>query len=321
MIREELNQTLIRAIKTRLLEGVSVVGFIMKTLSIGKEAAYRRLRGDVPFSFYEVTLITKELGLSLDQIAGQSVSNEAIFTLNSHKAEDPFEYLYDIFHNLRDIYFFMKDDPESVMHSVFNTLPVMSHTNYPFLTKFRLYRWLHIMYGITPSDDMENIAIPEKLTDTLTEISVLQSQLPMSYVLWDPNVIQSLVLDIQYYINTGVLSPERIRRMKEELQYILEQGEQIVFRGEYENGNKVNLYISTIYFESSYIYLEKKDFELSIFNLYTIDYIHSQHPVICKEQKKWIESLKKYSTLITHCGERQRLDFFKRQRQIVENLA
>jgi len=320
-MREALNQTLIKALKTRLLEDVSLVEFIMNTLSIGKEAAYRRLRGDVPFSFYEVVLIAKEVGLSLDQIAGQPVSNEAMFALNVQKTEDPLDYIYNICRNFRDIYLYIIEDPTSVMHSALNNLPIISHTGYPMLTKFRLYRWLHILYGVHPAEEMKNTEIPIKLITILSEICELQRCIPKSYVLWDPNVFKSLVQDIQYYININTISSADLHLVKEELLTILSGAEQLAFDGQYDNGNKVYLYIANIYFGSSYIYLEKKDFELSIFNLYSIDYIHSQHPVMCREQKKWIESLKKYSTLITQCGEKHRLDFFKKQRLIVESLT
>ena len=49
---------------------------------MGKEAIYRRLRGEVPFTFQEAAVISKELGISLDRIAGVSFSNNAMFDIN-----------------------------------------------------------------------------------------------------------------------------------------------------------------------------------------------------------------------------------------------
>lgn len=36
--------------------------------------------------------------------------------------------------------------------------------------------------------------------------------------------------------------------------------------------------------------------------------------------KEWIQSLRKFSTMISESGEMQRIQFFKKQREIVENM-
>ena len=67
---------------------------------MGKEAIYRRLRGEVPFTFQEAAIISKELGISLDRIAGVSFSNNAMFDINVVDHGNPFETYYD-FLNIR----------------------------------------------------------------------------------------------------------------------------------------------------------------------------------------------------------------------------
>ena len=41
---------------------------LMDTLYIGKEAVYRRLRGEVPFTLQESALISRKLGISLTKL-------------------------------------------------------------------------------------------------------------------------------------------------------------------------------------------------------------------------------------------------------------
>lgn len=319
-MEEELNQALITAIKARLLNDTNLVNFVTRTLSIGKEAAYRRLRGDVSFTFYEVVQMAKSMGISLDEIVGRSRSNEALFALNIQKSGDPFDYLFSVCKNYRDLYIYIKDDPQTVMNSALNNLPVVSHAHYKTLTKFRLYRWLHAISGkgIKCFDDFQ---VSPRLLDILSDIYDLQLEIPLSIVIWDQNIIKNLLQDIRYYMNLSVLSKENVEQMKEDLLEILDNVEDLAFTGKHPGGNNVHLYISSINIESSYIHIQKEDFRLSVFNMYAIDYIHSQHPDMCDEQKKWIDSLKKYSILITQCGERQRLAFFREQKECIKSLT
>ncbi len=48
----------------------------MNVLSLGKGAAYRRLSGEVPFSFEDVARISRKFGISLDKIVGESNSKD-----------------------------------------------------------------------------------------------------------------------------------------------------------------------------------------------------------------------------------------------------
>ncbi|MDH6533551.1 hypothetical protein D0T51_00945 [Parabacteroides sp. 52] len=319
-MKETLNNDLIKAVKERLLEDRNIVVVLMEALSIGKEAVYRRLRGEVPFTFYEVVLIAKLMGLSLDEIAGNSVTNGALFSSNLQKTEDPFDYFYTICNSSRDIYTFIADDPKAMVSAAANALPFVFHSHYEMLTKFRLCRWLHQYPDIKIIKNMSNIHFPEKLMDLLFSLSDLLRQVPETCIIWDTNVFKALANDIKYFIDLNLMSEKDLSQIKTEFLDLLDEIEEAAYNGMYSNGNKLHVYISSINLESSYTYMEKTGFALSIFHLYAIDYIHSQHPDICKEQKRWIDSLKRYSTLISSCAEKQRLTFFKEQREMVYAL-
>ena len=48
----------------------NLANVLMDILCMSKEAIYRRLRGEVAFTFSEVAIIAGELGISLDKIIG-----------------------------------------------------------------------------------------------------------------------------------------------------------------------------------------------------------------------------------------------------------
>ena len=68
MMTNSPNANLIEAMKDKLPVKGKLADMLMDTLYIGKEAVYRRLRGEVPFTFKEAALVSRKLGISLDTI-------------------------------------------------------------------------------------------------------------------------------------------------------------------------------------------------------------------------------------------------------------
>lgn len=58
-MQNELNTSLIEAVKEKLPLKENLANLLIDTLYIGKEAIYRRLRGEVPFTLEEAALISR----------------------------------------------------------------------------------------------------------------------------------------------------------------------------------------------------------------------------------------------------------------------
>jgi hypothetical protein len=99
--------------------------------------------------------------------------------------------------------------------------------------------------------------------------------------------------------------------------------EQLAKRGKRrgtEVENEVLIYISNINFEACYSHFKSKELEFSQISLYSIDTLTSYDLLICKTHKEWIDSLKRYSTLITRSGEIERIEFFNKQKELITDL-
>lgn len=75
-----LHDNLVRILKHRIPEHSLLANKLTEILYIGKEAVYRRLRGEVPFTFSEVSIIAKSMGISLDQLIGTVSERNRPFT-------------------------------------------------------------------------------------------------------------------------------------------------------------------------------------------------------------------------------------------------
>ena len=101
---------------------------------------------------------------------------------------------------------------------------------------------------------------------------------------------------------------------------LLDELENFARKGKFESDNEVNIYISNINFEATYSYVESSNVHLSMIRVYAINSITTQDIEMCKSLKEWIQSLKKFSTLISVSGEMQRIQFFQKQREIIDTL-
>lgn len=112
-----------------------------------------------------------------------------------------------------------------------------------------------------------------------------------------------------------LISCEDIQRIKEELLVLVDELEELAMRGKTEAGNSVRIYVSHINFEATYSYLETSSLQLSMIRVYSINSITTQDSEMFNSLKDWIQSLKKFSTMISESGEMQRIQFFNRQRE------
>lgn len=67
---EKLNAALIGAIQNSTPEYTNAAAILTDKLNIGREAAYRRLRGEVPFTFGEAGVLSAQMNFSLDRTVG-----------------------------------------------------------------------------------------------------------------------------------------------------------------------------------------------------------------------------------------------------------
>lgn len=66
MKQEVLHDNLLNAIRAKVPQEENLANVLGNILCIGKEAIYRRLRGDVPFTLLETAMISKEMNFSVD---------------------------------------------------------------------------------------------------------------------------------------------------------------------------------------------------------------------------------------------------------------
>ena len=319
MITNELNTGLVNAVKEKLPSKDNLANALMDILYIGKEAIYRRLRGEVPFTLTEAAVISRKLGISLDKMIGVSFRDNAVFDMNIVSSEKPFEAYYSILEKQVDLFRSVKEDETSEIGTSSNIIPQTLSLKYNMLSKFRLFKWMYQNENIK-CKHFEEMEIPQKMVEKQKEYSDLVSHIHSVDYIWDNMIFSHLVNDIQYFCSIHLITDEDKDMLKEELFLLIDEMEELSARGKSKAGNDVKIYISNINFEATYSYLDTSSTQLSLIRIYSINSITTQDQEMFRGLKEWIQSLKKLSTLISESGEMQRIQFFKQQREIVSIL-
>lgn len=319
MITNELNTGLIEAIKEKIPANSNLANVLMDILFIGREAIYRRLRGEVPFTLAEAAIISRKLGVSLDKMVGISFKDNAVFDMNVVHHTDPFETYYNIISKYSDLLKKMVDDPNAELATSSNILPQTLYLRHDILSKFRLFKWMYQNENIK-CKHFDELVIPDKLQSIQKEFVNATEGIHNTSYIWDNRIFANMVNDVEYFSSIHLIADEDKQMIKKELLLLVDELEDLARNGKFDSGNKVNIYISNINFETTYSYIESTNIQLSMIRIYAINSITSQDAEMYRSLKEWIQSLKKFSTLISESGEMQRIQFFKEQREIIATL-
>ena len=315
-----LKDGLILAKKDKKPGGNNMASALTEILCIGKEAVYRRLRGEVAFTFNEAAAISRELGISLDKIIGNSMSSGAMFDLNVLNLADPMDTYCEILVRYQRLFRYVKVDPTTEVVTASNTIPYTFYAPYEHLSKFRIGRWLYQNERLRTPTSLSDIVLPEKLLKVQKELLEDIRLVRRTCFILDENLFRSFVKEIKYFSELGLVSTTDVQDMKKELYQLLRELEILSEKGSFHNGNSLSVYLSNVNFEATYSYVEKAGFQICFLRVYSINSMDSRDSKICDYQKKWIHSLKRHSTLISQSGEIQRMMFFNEQKKVVDAL-
>lgn len=321
-MKSKLNEAIISTIKTRLPDGEQVAPFLMDLLFLGKEAIYRRLRGDVVFTFDEIAAISSKLGFSIDRIAGLKQSGRVFFDGNQHLSES----LADTYCNiLSDHAFFFEEmckSKEVVGHFVHNRLPFAFSIYLENLSKFRYYKWMHLSNGFDAVPLMSEITVPANILALQKKWSEqISTQKVHSTYIFDNNIFATLCRDINYFHKSNLVSAEEVVFIQGELLFLMDFFEESSRTGTAPSGADFLLYITPFDLSANYLSLEFDNNVACYIQIYHITHLRSFDLQICKSQKQWIDQLKRYSVFITQSGEMLRSAYFKKQREHILQIG
>jgi len=313
-------QGFMSALQNKIPHRASLANTITDILVIDKDAVYRRLRGEVSFSFAEMAVIAKKVGISLDTIVGIETMLSKPSQINITRHVNPTEIDYEMFEDFISILKSIKDEPNTRLMESTNIIPNYFFYDYENLTRFVLFNWNQASnYG--HSLPFHKIIIPERLRVLQKACSEYARHIKFSTFVFDYMIFQRLTGNIKYFVKARIIPEDEASLIKKDLIIFLENLEKIAVNGKYEDtGNEVSLFISDITIATNYNLIESKNLRISLLRSYLLNASVALDDEVFNETQSWIRAVQRMSTLISVSGEKLRAAFFDTQRKIIDTI-
>ncbi|MDR3195033.1 MAG: hypothetical protein LBT76_07070 [Tannerella sp.] len=316
---DKIYETLLTQVRSKIPQNTKLVNTLVDILFIEKEAVYRRLRGEVPFTFSEIVTITRNLGISLDAIIG----------IEGYKSR-PLQLKLPHFLNPKKNDLIMNDGYISTLEKVTacedtemavltNIVPQDIFPEFDLLTKYIVFKWQY--HSQNKALPFHEINIPDSTIRFFKAQLVCTRQIKRTSYVFDNQLCRYIVDDINYFRSIRMIREEDVLNVKEDVFRLLDYLEHIAINGVFrETNNKASIYVADVDLTNSYSYIKSKEFNLCSIKAFFLTAATSTDDVIYERVKDWITATLKLSTLITVANEKQRVLYFERQREIVRTL-
>ena len=319
-MNDQLQQNLIATIREKVPKEINLATYLSDKLSLGRESVYRRLRGDICFTFAEIVILSQDLGFSVDNIIGAKKKENALFNIHMLHSADYMDIYKNKMQEYGRIFREMGKGANAEARVSVNSLPYYFYIGHKHLSRFRIYKWLHQNQKIGVNDKFADFELPEEILETHRMFSQDIRRIPSITIIMDNNIFWSAAKDIEYFYKRGLLSEEDLELLRRELFDIVDMLEEAATKGMSPDGARVSIYYSSVDLEASYLHFECDDWHFAQVRVFSISAIDSYDERLCDIQKNWIESLKKYSVLISGSGEIQRFEYMAKQRGYIGKI-
>jgi hypothetical protein len=142
-----------------------------------------------------------------------------------------------------------------------------------------------------------------------------------SYIL-DKMIFDSLIYEIQFFHSILLITDEDKEKIKKDLNALLDYLLEIASTGCFpETGNQVHIYVFMLSINTNYSYFNHgNNTELCRIHAFNMYDLINYNPEMIEHFKTWMQLKKRTSIQISEVDEKTRIEFFAKQRQLIENL-
>jgi len=300
---------------------VKPIDYLMESLNISRESVYRRMRGDISFTFEEMAKLSVDLGFSIDEMIAQDMPAHIFFDSFIAGVQDPSDgfiiKFQQYFRNIIDL--LPAKEFESTM--IANHVPLEFMVLFDNLFKFAYYRWMHQFQKISLKYCYSDVILPEQLICLQHNVIENLKKVNNHTFIFDSNIFLNLIREIQYYYKRRLINEDDFLRIKGDLVGLIDMMENIAQTGLYISKARFNFYLSSLNIESNSRFTEFDNQVQSQFFIESVEPITISNKELCTIHKKWIDSMRKYSTLISLSNEILQVRYFNKQRTYIEEIT
>ena len=309
--------TFIEILKTRVPDHLSAVDEIAELLSISKDSAYRRLRGDTPLSLDEAVQLSLQFDISPAMLLEQATDlipfrfNQLYGKNHSFKAyiEQMIEVIELVIKADGEIFYAAED------------IPIFHHFRFPMLAAFKNFYWAKSVLDDETLNGrkFDKSMIHPELNETTLRLNKVYNE-AKSVEIWAEESINSTLRQVEYYADSFQFAArEDADAVLDDLTGLIDHLERQAEAGsklpDHPNPPKnFTLYDSDVLIGNNSIIIEGIPKPIVFISHNTFNSLRTRDRAFYTETRHWMDNLIKRSTLISGVSEKQRYRFFKRLR-------
>ncbi|MEM9823166.1 MAG: helix-turn-helix transcriptional regulator [Bacteroidota bacterium] len=325
-MRNKLQDQLLEAVLSRYPKRSVAVEALSEMLGTGKDAVYRRLRGDTLLTPDEMQLLAQQFNISLDALVFDQ-SDKVFFSYSF------FERPVDNFRTFLDgIFRYFAQATQQKNARVYYAsaeIPFFYYCFFPELIAFKLYVWGRAVWGF---DYLRNRPFDFEILPysdlQLAEQCLLHYRELPSTEHWSMNMVDFTLSQIEYHVISGafkqvedaLLLCDRLLELTQHLQVMAEHGRKFMIHRPPETApeNTFELFHNEMVYSNNTI-LVASDQGKMLFTTYgNPNFLRSTDQKICDHTQDWFVQMGSKSECISQQSEKTRAWFFNVLKRRIE---
>lgn len=282
---------------------------LANVLNISYDAAHRRTSMKSKFSLEESLQLAKFYNISLDRF----LENTDNLLVKKTKTVNKIEDLHSFFDNTLDILNAIRFSENSVIYYSAKDIPFFYTVSDTLLSRFKIYVWMNLLNSkqvFIPFQDFQPQQFNSK-TKILREIYEKQNVIE----LWNDMTISSILLQVSFYFEIGLLKKEDAVNILSELDDLIHYIE-----NKTETNPRFQIYQNELVHLSNDIFISNGSQSTMAIPCNMFGYLLTNDIKTCKETLNYFEHQIKNCKSLNTAGNRDRKLFFNRMYQQIDNL-
>ncbi len=282
---------------------------LANVLNISYDAAHRRTSLKSKFSLEESLQLAKYYNISLDRF----LENSDNLLVKKTKAVNKTEDLHSFFENTLDILSSISFSENSVIYYSAKDIPFFYTLSDTALSRFKIYVWMNLLNSkqvFIPFQDFQPEPFNSK-TKVLKEIYENQNVIE----LWNDMTISSILLQISFYFEIGLLQKNGALEILEELNHLIQYIE-----NKTETNPRFQIYQNELVHLSNDIFISNGAQSTMAIPCNMFGYLLTNDAKTCRETLNYFEHQIKNCKSLNTAGNRDRKLFFNKMYRQIEQL-
>lgn len=322
-------------IQTRLFEKIlekyarksEAVEALEALLSVGKDAIYRRFRGDTFLTPDELELLAKTYKISLDKLAfGHSDAVMVSFNAFEQPAQSFVEFVSNIHQQIKQL----NELPDAHFYYASHEIPVFHYMYFPELICFKFYVWGVTSWGFDYLKDKQfSFDIMPHPVRELCEKSInLYNRVPTTE-LWSLGIVDNTLNQIEYVATVdrfqnptdGLLLCDKLLHLVQHMKTMAEHGKKHpVDSTPHEGSATFNLYHNELVSTNNMMLVNSSVGRYLVATFCNPNFFRSMDEKLCDYTEEWMERIISQSSSISTHSAKDRDWFFSRLEKKIKRV-